>query len=270
MKFTEMGTPSNSAALKPIVEIGASKAEHSTTKPSYLAKNQPMSRAHRSNGLFMASAQRKSLSICSSRAEGRAASIWLYRLSVTTASAVTASPRTARWAKKNRGIVPQKHSAVDDVYADIDASVPVDMEPVTVSTQSTAEDSVLQTSIDLSTPKNTLEDVKKRIQLSIQRLEKKRISLGEEYNDKLETTLRGYYIELSRLTHTEVKMAEELKDSDKIDVATVTYVMNKLFQCVASAIVEVDNEKRALFFSVLNEKVKHTKNKILEETIKEL
>lgn len=175
-----------------------------------------------------------------------------------------------KWAKKNRGSVPQSHSAVDDLYADIDDRTPISMEPVTVPIQSAAEDSVLQTSIDLSTPKNTLEDVKKRIQLSIQRLEKKRISLGEEYNDKLETTLRGYYVELSRLTHTEVKMAEELKDSDKIDVATVTYVMNKLFQCVASTIVEVDNDKRALFFSVLNDKVKHTKNKILEETIKEL
>ena len=63
----------------------------------------------------------------------------------------------------------------------------------------------------------------------------------------LETTLRGYYVELSKLTHTEVKMAEELRDSDKIDVATITFILNKLFQCVASTIEEVDKDKRALF-----------------------
>lgn len=182
-----------------------------------------------------------------------------------------------KWAKKNRGSVKKAGgSATDALIRDMDNDImlsPSEAFGTTTpspATSSAIEDTVLQTGIDLTTPKSTLEDVKKRLQLSIQRLEKKRISLGDEYNDKLETTLRGYYVELSRLTHTEVKMAEELKDSDKVEVSTVNFVLNKLFQCVASTITEVDTTKRAMFFSLLKDKIKATKNKILEETIKEL
>ena len=179
-----------------------------------------------------------------------------------------------KWAKKNRGSVSAPKGNVEAVFADMDEELTVDPAELeiqqTTKQSSNAEDTVLQTGIDLSTPKNTLEDVKKRLQLSIQRLEKKRIALGDEYNDKLETTLRGYYVELSRLTHTEVKMAEELKDSDKIDVATINFILNKLFQCVAATITELDSTKRSMFFSLLKGKVKETKNKILEDTIKEI
>lgn len=184
--------------------------------------------------------------------------------------------RYVKWARKNRGaVISEKPSASDAVFADMDAQAMAELEEVRPKRgrpdlDAESEDTVLQTSIDLSTPKNTLEDVKKRLQLSIQRLEKKRILLGDEYNDKLETTLRGYYVELSKLTHTEVKMAEELRDSDKIDVATITFILNKLFQCVASTIEEVDKDKRALFFTILQDKVKDTKNKVLEDTLKEL
>ena len=179
-----------------------------------------------------------------------------------------------KWAKKNRGVVPTKKGNVEAVFSDVDNSIETKIDDLDIQQDSepisSTEDTVLKTSIDLSTPKNTLEDVKKRLQLSIQRLEKKRIALGSEYNDKLETTLRGYYVELSKLTHTEVKMAEELKDSDKIDVATINFILNKLFQCVAATITELDSTKRAMFFSLLKDKVKSTKNKILEDTIKEL
>lgn len=184
--------------------------------------------------------------------------------------------RYVKWARKNRGaVISDQPSASDAVFADMDAQAMAELEDVRPkrgrpALDAETEDTVLQTSIDLSTPKNTLEDVKKRLQLSIQRLEKKRILLGDEYNDKLETTLRGYYVELSKLTHTEVKMAEELRDSDKIDVATITFILNKLFQCVASTIEEVDKDKRALFFAILQDKVKDTKNKVLEDTLKEL
>lgn len=184
--------------------------------------------------------------------------------------------RYVKWARKNRGaVISEPSSASDAVFADMDAQAMAELEDVRPkrgrpALDAETEDTVLQTSIDLSTPKNTLEDVKKRLQLSIQRLEKKRILLGDEYNDKLETTLRGYYVELSKLTHTEVKMAEELRDSDKIDVATITFILNKLFQCVASTIEEVDKDKRALFFAILQDKVKDTKNKVLEDTLKEL
>ena len=176
-----------------------------------------------------------------------------------------------KWAKKARGTVVKKDNTIMDDMSEPEmkaAAVELGLQPKVV--QSTVEDNVLQTSIDLSTPKNTLEDVKKRLQLSIQRLEKKRIAMGDEYNDKLEVTLRGYYDALAKLTHTEVKMAEELKDSDKLDVATVTFVLNKLFQCVSATITEVDKDKSAMFFSILREKVKGTKNAVLEEIIKEI
>lgn len=181
-----------------------------------------------------------------------------------------------KWAKKNRGaVIKSDYSSVDAVIDEMDNEYAAglgefqdvsDKSPVNYD----AEDAVLQTGIELSTPKNTLEDVKKRLQLSIQRLEKRRITLGEEYNDKLEANLRGYYIELSRLTHTEVKMAEELRDSDKIDVATINFILNKLFQSVATAIKDVAPDKQALFFSVLKNKVMETKNKVLEDMIKEI
>lgn len=177
-----------------------------------------------------------------------------------------------KWAKKARGSVPAPKSNVDAVFVDGDElalNLPNDLDTAP-AVDSAAEDTVLQSSIDLSTPKNTLEDVKKRLQLSIQRLEKTRVAMGGEYNDKLETQLRGFYTELARMTHTEVKMAEDLKDSDKIDVATVTFILNKLFQCVAATISEIDGAKQAMFFSVLKDKVKNTKNKVLEDTIKEL
>lgn len=181
-----------------------------------------------------------------------------------------------KWAKKNRGaVIKSDYSSVDAVIDDIDNDAMSGLDefngiPDKAPVSCDAEDAVLQTGIELSTPKNTLEDVKKRLQLSIQRLEKRRITLGEEYNDKLEANLRGYYIELSRLTHTEVKMAEELRDSDKIDVATINFILNKLFQSVATAINDVAPDKRALFFSVLKNKVMETKNKVLEDIIKEI
>lgn len=177
-----------------------------------------------------------------------------------------------KWAKKARGAVISKQ-ADDMTQEEMEtAAIAMGVQPVANPTvfDSSAEDGVLQTGIDLSTPKNTLEDVKKRLQLSIQRLEKKRIAFGDEYNDKLEVTLRGYYDALAKLTHTEVKMAEELKDSDKLDVSTVTFVLNKLFQCVNNTINEVDKDKSAMFFSVLREKVKGTKNQVLEDIMKEL
>lgn len=177
-----------------------------------------------------------------------------------------------KWAKKARGSVPAPKSNVDAVFVDGDElalNLPNELDTAP-AVDSAAEDTVLQSSIDLSTPKNTLEDVKKRLQLSIQRLEKTRVAMCGEYNDKLETQLRGFYTELARMTHTEVKMAEDLKDSDKIDVATVTFILNKLFQCVAATIAEIDGAKQAMFFSVLKDKVKNTKNKVLEDTIKEL
>lgn len=181
-----------------------------------------------------------------------------------------------KWAKKNRGaVIKSDYSSVDAVIDDMDNDAMAGLDefngiPDKSPVSCDAEDAVLQTGIELSTPKNTLEDVKKRLQLSIQRLEKRRITLGEEYNDKLEANLRGYYIELSRLTHTEVKMAEELRDSDKIDVATINFILNKLFQSVATAINDVAPDKRALFFSVLKNKVMETKNKVLEDIIKEI
>jgi hypothetical protein len=178
-----------------------------------------------------------------------------------------------KWAKKNRGTVISKQSPTDDLLNEMDAEEEATLTEMTKDLQrvdASGENSVLQTSIDLSTPKNTLEDVKKRLQLSIQRLEKKRISLGDEYNDKLEVSLRGYYESLAKLTHTEVKMAEELKDSDKIDVATINFILNKLFQCVFSTIKEVDADKSSMFYNILKDKITNTKNKVLEDILKEL
>lgn len=188
-----------------------------------------------------------------------------------------------KWAKAHRG-VPTKDAGtgvgnnVAAVLEDMDAEMqqaaeagqptpelePAKEEPKVL----TAEDAALITEIDLTTPKNTLEDVKKRLQLTIYRLEKLRVQSPDTYNDKLEVNLKNYYIELAHLTHTEVKMAEELRDSDKVDVSTVKFILNKLFQCVSQAITDVDPDKSDLFFSVLNANVKRTKNDYLEECIK--
>lgn len=183
-----------------------------------------------------------------------------------------------KWAKKNRGAVLDNttKSASDLVFSDMDSSVTqtddeyVPDEQQTLSVNCLQEDLALSESIDLSTPKNTLEDVKKRLQLSINRLEKRRIALGNEYNDKLETTLKGYYQELAKLTHTEVKMAEELKDSDKIDVATINFVLNKLFQCVSHTVSEVVPDKKEMFFSLLQQNIKNSRSDSLKELLKEL
>lgn len=176
-----------------------------------------------------------------------------------------------KWAKKNRGtVISEAKSATDRLFDENDEGAEELQDVAQIPVKQTSEDTVLQTSIDLSTPKNTLEDVKKRLQLSIQRLEKKRISLGDEYNDKLEVSLRGYYESLAKLTHTEVKMAEDLKDSDKIDVSTINFILNKLFQCVFSTIKEVDADKVSMFSQVLKGKITNTKNKVLEDILKEL
>ena len=179
-----------------------------------------------------------------------------------------------KWAKKNRGsVLPNKqHSATDALFDEMDANVSEESElsAEPMSLNCAAEDAKLSELIDLSTPKNTLEDVKKRLQLSINRLEKRRISLGNEYDDKLETTLKGYYQELSKLTHTEVKMAEELKDSDKIDVATINFVLNKLFQCVSHTVSEVSPDKKEMFFSILQDNIKNSRSEALKDLMKEI
>lgn len=177
-----------------------------------------------------------------------------------------------KWAKKYRGepVSNDKFSASDAVIADMDQQAvdrAMDVEPVyTVS----AEDTALAEPIDLSTPKNTLEDVKKRLQLSINRLERYRMSLRGEYNDKLESTLKDYYKELAKHTQTEVKMAEELRDSDKVDVATVNFMLNKLFQCVSQTVSEVSPNVRDMFFSVLRNNITRAKVDALTDIMKEL
>lgn len=180
-----------------------------------------------------------------------------------------------KWAKKNRGetISNDRPSITDSVFAEMDreaeeqgleleASEPLSVIPI--------EDQALAEPIDLSSPKNTLEDVKKRLQLSINRLERLRISLRGEYNDKLEATLKDYYKELAKHTQTEVKMAEELRDSDKIDVATINFILNKLFQCVGQTITEVSPNSKEMFFGVLKENIKKAKVDALTNIMKEL
>lgn len=179
-----------------------------------------------------------------------------------------------KWAKVARGAVLSNdtYSASDAVMADMDREAEekaLELEPVSTYTES-LEDKALAEPIDLSSPKNTLEDVKKRLQLSINRLERKRISLGNEYNDKLESTLKDYYKELAKHTQTEVKMAEELKDSDKIDVATVNYVLNKMFHCVSQTIAEVSPDSRDMFFSVLKNNIEKAKVNALTDILKEI
>lgn len=185
-----------------------------------------------------------------------------------------------KWAKANRG-VPTKDagapSASDQVFADLDAELEQKLEageavstdtPNSVPVQPTAEDLSLVTEIDLTSPKNTLEDLKRRLQLTIYRLEKLRIQNPGVYNDKLEVNLKNYYVELAHLTHTEVKMAEELRDSDKIDVSSVKFILNKLFQCVSQAVNDTVPEKSDLFFSVLNAAIKKTKNEYLDACVR--
>lgn len=179
-----------------------------------------------------------------------------------------------KWAKVARGVPASNDSfsASDAVMADMDREAEekaLELEPVATYTES-LEDKALAEPIDLSSPKNTLEDVKKRLQLSINRLERKRISLGNEYNDKLESTLKDYYKELAKHTQTEVKMAEELKDSDKIDVATVNYVLNKMFHCVSQTIAEVSPDSRDMFFSVLKSNIEKAKVNALTDILKEI
>ncbi len=180
-----------------------------------------------------------------------------------------------KWAKLNRGdsLPKDNFSASDAVFADMDAEAMEKELPLVSAAQAvptTVEDQALSEPIDLSSPKNTLEDVKKRLQLSINRLERKRISLGEEYNDKLEATLKDYYKELAKHTQTEVKMAEELRDSDKIDVATINYILNKLFQCVGQTITEVSPSNKEMFFRVLKTNINKSKVDALTDIVKEL
>ena len=176
-----------------------------------------------------------------------------------------------KWAKVNRGVVLGQKS--DDDYDDgITAYVSnsPEQQPAQQNGAVSESDVALMEPIDLSNPKNTLEDVKKRLQLSINRLEKQRIiSFNGEYNDKLEATLKDYYKELARHTQTEVKMAEDLKDSDTISVGTVVFVLNKLFQCVNRTISEVSPEKAGLFFTTLTSKIKETKVEELQNILKE-
>jgi len=189
-----------------------------------------------------------------------------------------------KWAKAHRGVPTKDAGAgvgdnVAAVLADMDeeaqqqAESGLDTPPAEPAKPAqpavlSAEDAALITEIDLTTPKSTLEDVKKRLQLTIYRLEKLRVLSPDTYNDKLEVNLKNYYIELAHLTHTEVKMAEELRDSDKIDVSTVKFILNKLFQCVSQAINDTDPVKSELFFSVLTTAIKRTKNEYLEQCLK--
>ena len=178
-----------------------------------------------------------------------------------------------KWAKKNRGeaLSNDRPSVTDSVFAEMDQEAmdkELELEPAL--TTLSIEDQALAEPIDLSSPKNTLEDVKKRLQLSINRLERLRISMRGEYNDKLEATLKDYYKELAKHTQTEVKMAEELRDSDKIDVATINYILNKLFQCVGQTINEVSPNSKEMFFSVLKDNINKAKVDALTNIIKEL
>lgn len=179
-----------------------------------------------------------------------------------------------KWARKNRGEVVDTNAvktASDKLFEEYDREAEANgLQAEHVASPVSVEDTALNELIDLSTPKNTLEDVKKRLQLTINRLERFRISLHGEYNDKLETTLKDYYKELAKHTQTEVKMAEDLKDSDKIDVGTMTFILNKLFQCVGQTVSEVAEEKRDMFFKVLKENINKTKVEALTDLKQEI
>jgi hypothetical protein len=173
-----------------------------------------------------------------------------------------------KWAKENRGRVASKKGDIAGVEGDLLEEAEYAAATTECMAVVTPENTELSTLIDLTSPKSTLADVKRRLQLSINRLEKLRIYLGDNnYNDKLETTLKGYYVELAKLTHTEVKMAEELRDTDTVDVATINFTLNKLFQCVHLTINEIQPDKRDIFFTRLQSIIKDTRNTVLNEVL---
>lgn len=173
-----------------------------------------------------------------------------------------------KWAKVNRGVVLGKTNTFEDEELSSDTANIVQESPA-FSVNISESDAALIEPIDLSNPKSTLEDVKKRLQLSINRLEKQRISFNGEYNDKLEATLKDYYKELARHTQTEVKMAEDLKDSDTISVGTIVFILNKLFQCVRQTIAEIAPDKAEFFFTSLLARLKATKVDELQKILQE-
>ena len=109
-------------------------------------------------------------------------------------------------------------------------------------------DSYLQKSINLSSVKDTNQDLKKRIADTIIRMESQRVSYPETFTDKDEDRLQRYYDMLSKHNLAEIKVSDVLKDKDVLDTQSVVFFINKLFSslklCVDKYIKSTEDKNR--------------------------
>lgn len=123
-----------------------------------------------------------------------------------------------------------------------------DLAPSTPAYKLSEHDSYLKKSINLSSVKDTNQDLKKRIADTILRMESQRVSYPETFTDKDEDRLQRYYDMLSKHNLAEIKVSDALKDKDILDTQTVVFFINKLFSslklCVDKYVKSTEDRNR--------------------------
>lgn len=114
----------------------------------------------------------------------------------------------------------------------------------------------------LSDSKQTLEYLKRTVAMKIQEIEGRQ---QENYDKYAEQNLVNLFKILKDLVHSEVKLAEELKDSEKIPVADVKVSIHKLFDAVYMTVDRIMPEKKAVFQEELTKVLSYYRSNLLTE-----
>jgi hypothetical protein len=116
--------------------------------------------------------------------------------------------------------------------------------------------------LDLSSGKDTLEKIKERIRDRIIVLEHEQHDYFDKYKEQV---IQRYYDLLSKAVRTDVELASELKDSDKIPISAVKHELNMLFLLMKKALDKsLEVEKVEQIINELKDLISRHKSEILE------
>lgn len=134
--------------------------------------------------------------------------------------------------------------------------------------KSTKESSGLLTSlsgIDTSSLRNQNKSLKEFVKAKLEVLQAK--SLNNEFDKDVENLIQRYVLELSKLTLNEVKIKDELKDTEKVSLSEVKFYLNKIMSCVRTCINQHSPDKVDEIFKDLKIQLDYVLNGVVDSHV---
>ena len=116
--------------------------------------------------------------------------------------------------------------------------------------------------VDTSSVKSQNETLKELMKNKIEFLQNK--SLSEEFDKDTEQILQRYILEFTKLTQNEVKIKDDLKDTDKVALTDVKFYINKIMSSIRSCLSKHVPDKVDAIFKDLKIQLDYTLRDIVD------